>query len=304
MNGGKRRHSRPGRPVVQVMKISMRRPPFRISLNVDPKIGVEGRIRQISVLAARALTRHAFFLFPSSRPRRVLFDHIPKCGGTTVSHFLARHYPGAKIFPLNNPNPVGSAGQFESVEHFKKLSRQERHAFHLVGGHLAHELLDWVHPDCLKVTLIREPVDRIISHYYYVRQNPAHWLHSKVRDQKISLVEYVTSDLSNELRNWCTTHFSGLSIAETERNPDYAVEKAVEVCLTRYDIIGSLDHFTSFIEKLRRQAKLRCGYTNEKFNVTRNRPNRDDIELSTIEKIEATNHLDIAFYARIKAATA
>lgn len=41
----------------------------------------------------------------SKQPMKILFDHIPKCVGSTWNMYLQKHYPRRKIFTLNSRNP-------------------------------------------------------------------------------------------------------------------------------------------------------------------------------------------------------
>lgn len=233
-----------------------------------------------------------WFFMPT--PRKILYDHHPKCGGTSLRLYLQAIYPTEKTFIIDGNNPMAS------VRRFKALPRYERHSYDLVNGHLAHQLLDYTHPSRLAITVFREPVDRIISHYFYAKHTSHHYLYSKIHEAGMSLEEYVTSDLSGELRNWYTTHYTGLTNDEAERNPEKSVTKAMEVVLKRYDIIGFLDDFEAFIETLRKRAKLRYEYKNKRGNKTKDRPFVKDISQSTIRRIKEVNHLDVVFYRKIR----
>jgi len=246
------------------------------------------------VQAKRELIKELLFSFPASRPRKILFDHLHKCGGSSLNIYLGAQYPKRKTFSTDGLNPAAS------VSKFKNLSQPKRYGYDLVNGHLAHELLDYVHPECLTVTVFREPVDRIVSHYYYAKRTPVHYLYSKIHGSEMSLEDYATSDLSCELRNWYTTHFSGLAIDDAEGSPKESVAIAVDVVLKRYDIIGLLDNFSSFIETLCNQANLRYEYKNKRVNVTQGRPSLKNVDQSTISKIEQVNYLDIAMYRKIR----
>ncbi len=252
------------------------------------------RAKKIITRSNQKLIKELLYFFPASRPRKILFDHLPKCGGSSLNVYLNAHYPKRKIFSIDGSNPTAS------VDEFKNLSQRNRHAYGLVKGHLGHKLLDYVHPKCLTVTVFREPVDRIISHYYYAKRTPTHYLYSEIHKSEMSLETYATSNLSVELRNWYTTHFSGLAVDKAERNPEESITRAVEIVLKRYDIIGFLDNFSSFAETLRNQAKLRYEYQNIRVNLTQERPNLNNVEQSTISKIEQVNHLDIALYRKIR----
>ena len=256
------------------------------------------RERTIMVRAKQKLTKELRYALPASRPKKILFDHLPKCGGTSLRVYLQAHYPIRKTFSTDASSPAAS------VNAFKLLSQRKRHGYDLVKGHLAHELLDYVHPEVLRVTVLREPVDRIISHYYYASRTPVHYLYPKIHEAEMSLEDYATSDLDCELRNWYTTHFSGLSVEDAERNPEASIASAVDVMLNGYDIIGFLDDFSSFAETLRDQANLRCEYRNRRDNVTQERPSVNKVAPSTIRTIEQVNHLDTAVYSRVRNALA
>jgi hypothetical protein len=70
------------------------------------------------------------------------------------------------------------------------------------------------------------------------------------------LEEYVTSDLSSELRNWYTTYFTGLNIREAERHPEASVARMLDVILIQYHIVGFLGDISSFISVLRSHPLL------------------------------------------------
>lgn len=240
------------------------------------------------------LKKERRYYFSARQPRRILFDHLPKCGGSTLNTYLGKHYPQRRIFSIIGSNPWASVGEF------KGGSEHKRYKYDLIQGHHAKQLIDFVHPDCLKVTVLREPIDRIISHYSYARTRPKHYLYQKIHQSNMSLDNYVTSGISPELRNFYTTHFSGLTIDDAESNPEKAINSALEMVLNTYDIVGSLDNFPAFTERLRDQAGLRYKYQNTRENVTKGRVSIDDVPMSTISTIEQVNHLDMILYKKIR----
>ena len=252
------------------------------------------RVRKMVVQTKQELIKEFLYLFSASRPRKILFDHLPKCGGSSLNAYLEAHYPKRKTFSTDGLNPDAS------VNEFRKLSQRERYGYDLVKGHLAHKLLNYVHPECLKVTVFREPVERVVSHYYYAKRTPEHYLYSKIHQSQMSLEDYVTSNLSGEVRNWYTSHFAGLLAEKAETRPEESITRAFEVVLKRFDIIGFLDDFSLFVETLRKEAKLRYEYQNEKINITEERPGLNDIDRSILGKIEEINQLDIALFRRIR----
>ncbi|MCF8262163.1 MAG: sulfotransferase family protein [Melioribacteraceae bacterium] len=233
------------------------------------------------------------FWFLRNRPKRILFDHLPKCAGSEINNYVKTH-----LFP----HMVFHTSQVTEKNHelFKSFPQKKRYRFRFVTGHFADELIEYIHPKTLTATVFREPVDRLISHYYYVKRTEIHYLYKKVTENNLSLLEYISSDLSDELRNWYTTHFTGLSIEEAEKNPEKSVELAFQKIVSRYDLVGFQDDLIAFIENLRKMARLRNPYATTNENKTEKRPKLDDISEAVRLKIADINFLDISLYQKLK----
>lgn len=239
------------------------------------------------------LKKEFFSFFSKNTQKRILFDHLHKCGGSSLNKYLETHYLRRKIFSTNGRKPE------MSIEEFKSFPESKRHSYELVKGHLANQLIDYIHPQHLKITVLRNPVDRIASLYYYAKESPKHYLFHKINDSEMSLEDFSASNASNEIINRYTTHFSGYTLADAKTNPEDALNEALNT-LKKYNVIGILDNFLPFTDTLRLQAGLKHKYQNKKVNVTRKRATLDEIQPSTVKKIEEINYLDIALYNKIK----
>jgi hypothetical protein len=228
------------------------------------------------------------------KPQKVLFDHLPKCGGITVNHYLISQYRKKRIYQIDSRNA------HSSLMAFKSLPEATRYTYDVTLGHFADELFDFVHPDTISMTIFREPVDRIISHFYYVKENSDHYLHEIVTNNNMRLEEYVTSGISIELRNWYVQHFLGVSIAEAENHPDQSVAEAYRFVKDRYHIIGFLDDLDTAMDNLREKAGYRKRFKNSYLNRTANRPRKNEIDASVLNTIEQVNFLDVELYGKLK----
>jgi len=90
--------------------------------------------------------------------RAIIFLHIPKTAGQSVHAFLKAGIPAAEICPAReNWQLTGT-------------SIAELRRYRLFSGHL-----DWVQLDCVGgnpfiFTILREPVERILSFYFFLRR--------------------------------------------------------------------------------------------------------------------------------------
>lgn len=90
---------------------------------------------------------------------KILFDHLQKTGGTALLEFLRPRFDDRKVSPLI---------QHENVLFAARLLGE----FEVVGGHL--ELTpdyDWP-GDIYHVTVLRDPIERFLSHYSHAREQP------------------------------------------------------------------------------------------------------------------------------------
>ncbi|HVJ69086.1 MAG TPA: sulfotransferase family 2 domain-containing protein [Caulifigura sp.] len=228
-------------------------------------------------------------------PRPLLFDHVPKCAGTTVSAYLSSQYPARTVFQLNEDTPE------KSLAKFRALPESRRHGFRLIAGHEAHQLLNLVDPSVLTLTILREPVDRLVSHYYYVKRNIGHYLHQRLISEQITLEDYASPELSPELSNWYTIHYSGLPVAEVQADPFGALERAYTNVIEHYDVIGFQDELPETMAAVRRIVGLEKAFANTFLNQTVNRERVEDVSPLAKKRIIEANALDIELYERLNA---
>ncbi len=90
--------------------------------------------------------------------RRVAFLHIPKTGGTALHRFLTGQFREDEICPERS-NLLGACGS-ESLARYR-----------LFSGHFDRMTVDRLPTPIVKITLLRNPRDRIISLYRFWRSH-------------------------------------------------------------------------------------------------------------------------------------
>lgn len=232
--------------------------------------------------------------YQRNTPAAILFDHLPKCAGSTLTSYLLKQYPRRLTFQINGHQT------HQSVRKFCDSPQDQRHQYSLIVGHFAHQTIDYARPDMLRATYLRHPVDRIVSHYYFVKSQPHHYLHQAVMEQNMSLEDYAFSGISSELENHYTAHFSNLTPDQVKAAPQAALEKAFHSLSNDYHVVGFQDQYTAGVEALRKAAGLKLPFRNTQHNRNKRRTASDDIPIAARKAIRQTNAIDIELFELLK----
>ena len=221
--------------------------------------------------------------------RPIIFLHIPKTAGTTVSDILRRQYAAHQIYE----------DEFDRAEvraRFEALPAEEKRRYHLFRGHLPFGFHTYLARPATYFTFLRHPVDRVLSHYYYVRSRPDLFgLHDAIVRDRLSLYEIIEQDLIVDISNMQTRYLAGLphlfpANAYTEAHLDSARHNLAAY----FGVVGLVEQFDASLLLLRHAFGWRdCFYVRR--NVTR-RPAREAIAPETVTLIERKEAYDMALY--------
>jgi len=111
----------------------------------------------------------------ASAEAQIYFLHIMKTAGTSLVNAMA-----ARSGPRLCLSQV-------FLDHVPFLPEPLLQGAALVAGHLGAGVIPWLAPDAKVVTVIREPVSRVLSHYSHLRRDPAVMSHTA----ELSLSDFV-----------------------------------------------------------------------------------------------------------------
>ena len=227
----------------------------------------------------------------NNQQNSLLFIHIPKAGGSTLNSIIQRHYDLDSIFKINGNCPKAS------IDKFKNLTEAERKRIKLVNGHMSFGLHDFLPNASTYITMLRHPVERIISHYYYVLRTPNHYLHDKVTSQNMNLKDYISSGISQELENDQTRLLSGIGQKNfnLDRSSNDMLEAAKRNLTEKFVVVGLTEKFDETLILLQEKLGFKHILYIEK-NVTKDRPKIQNISEETAKLIKQKNQLDIELY--------
>ena len=219
----------------------------------------------------------------------IIFIHNVKAAGTTLRGIFRRQYEPGAVFTTSHAYFDLAQLDLEPVR-----AGVEQGKLHVVQGHIPFGLHEHVTRSATYVTLLRAPVDRLVSHYHsrVERGYGARVLRSG--DRTMSLEEYVETGGVKELDNAMTRRLSGL-------DPDVGgcsramLERAKEHLDRHFSVVGLSERFDETLVLLARTFGWKyLLYT--RTNVTAERPPIDSLPSTTRDLIAARNVLDVELY--------
>ena len=226
-----------------------------------------------------------------SRNQTLIFLHIPKTAGTTLSHILDRCYPKNQIF--NFKDPIDR----DAIENFKRFAEEKREAYRLIKGHFSFGFHRHLPGDSTYLTFLREPIARTLSFYYYARSHPDHYLYPLLENGGVELRTLLRkrTAVTHEFFNLQTCMIAGDEWEDIERPADReAVERAKQNLGSRFRL-GLTEKFDASLRLLSKRFGWKIG-SYRKRNVTRKKPSIETVDSETHELLSEANALDIELY--------
>jgi len=218
----------------------------------------------------------------------ILFLHIPKAAGTTLAGIAERHYPARKQYRL------GENAQ-AAIERFNQLPEAERGRYRYIAGHFPYGVHEQVPGPYAYMTMLREPIDRVISFYHFIRNDSRHPWHEVLPD---SIHEFALNCHLPVFDNGQTRQLAGDwgRIPFGECGPDL-LERAKQN-LEAIEVVGLRE---AFIPSLL-LAGQRFGWRRLGFQPANRNPDRptEPVDADTLEQLRQWNKLDLELYAFAK----
>ncbi|MBI4114843.1 MAG: sulfotransferase family 2 domain-containing protein [Candidatus Niyogibacteria bacterium] len=224
----------------------------------------------------------------------IIFVHIVKGGGVTLQHIISRHFPQSRSLR------TAVSQEDSTLIRFEKLTQKEKDSIQFLYGHVPFGLHRYFSYPCRYITMLREPVARVISFYYYAQEKKSSPYKADQLAKGITLKDFIESDIAM-VANFQTRMIAG------EYTAGYAAarplgEDALETAKKHIDddIIfpGIMEQFDESLILMKKKLGLSCIYyarANENKNP-KYRSEKENIPAHIIEIIKKNNAFDIALY--------
>lgn len=180
-------------------------------------------------------------------PQAILFMHIAKTAGTAFREAIAENYKHSQIAYLY-PHPPGLL-----VSSLGLLPLDQRARFRLVMGHFEYGIHELLPQESTYVTIVRDPIKRVISHYYYLLETqPDITLDGP---SPMSLIEMLERRRTTDLDNLMVRCFSGVDeyTVPAGQIDQQMYDLAVEHLRTRFSFVGYQDRVDQAYSALQKQ---------------------------------------------------
>lgn len=217
----------------------------------------------------------------------LFFLHIPKTAGTTLNMILDANFASESILDLYTDD------QHSAI---RDMTYNRLADYALIRGHIFvqdyDEILDGPVP--MRVfTFLRDPVERVISEYFFLKRWPKSHLYKYLNENKVTLTDYVTSDIGVLRRRGSNNMTNSLS-GTMAHSLGERLATAWHHLSERFVCFGILERFDESLLLLAKTAGLREIFY-ERQNVRATTADRM-VTQAEIEVIVEYNRLDVRLY--------
>lgn len=213
----------------------------------------------------------------------LVFVHVPRTAGSTFNAILAQCY-GPDVFHVDPYDIHNSLATY----------RRDPTSWRVASGHIGAESVPG-----RRVTILREPLERVVSEYLYARERPRH--HEHEHANAMSLGEYVGRGLVTGVDNQAVRQLSGP--ADVSMGPgdfrfvpfgectDEMLARAKRN-LARFDVIGITEDLPAFVS----ECADRFGWGEQAVPHLNTTASALIPSPAQTRLILEQNHLDVALY--------
>ena len=214
-----------------------------------------------------------------------LFSHVPKTAGTSIESIIAKNFALAECLHINAPD-LNNLPQIINV-------KQNRPKY-ICGHHPMHGLIYQLLPvqPLFHFTMLRDPVDRVLSYYNYVKGKLDHPMHKFAAEH--SLINFLHQNPSPELSNGQSKRFSGYLHQGTASDHTLLTE-AQDTLAHCFSLVLTTCLFDESLLLLQKRMGLTDIYY-QRHNVSQKFLHKSELDDATLNFILEHNQADMQLF--------
>ena len=206
------------------------------------------------------------------------------------------------------------------ISDISRMSNDQKKMINCISGHLPFGVHKLFPQQCKYISLVRNPIDRVISEYYSLNDKPEHPFNKYYLSKKISFEDFICLETINEkgkvpegiymgtgIKNQQTRFINGIlyrsALGDLAPAYDDTLGKAIENIKQYFLLIGTVEQYEKFLILLRRKMKWNFRdifHYRKKMNVSTKRPRKEELPKRIIQLIEKNNSDDMELYDYVK----
>ena len=233
----------------------------------------------------------------------VYFTHIQKTGGTSIDHAISQYYRRcdySRIFAAPSYRAADVLAQKSTTQTRRQhvweireylVAYEMAKSTKYIAGHVPFSQTIWeeFHNDYIYLIVLRDPVKRFISKYFYNTFKASNHLKME-RD----LQDVVSSSSGKDWGSEYVRFISGLNNND-DCTSNNAIQKAKDN-LEKFNVIGFLENLEAFVNDFHEVSGIRLQISHKRENPV----SKPEIDESTIFKIKELCQPDIEIYEYAK----
>lgn len=222
---------------------------------------------------------------------RIFFHHVPKTAGTTVCSTLRMNFRPDSVFD------VRASTKAERFNHFRQVVGESKgQHLKLVIGYMPLDALSlWRnHCDVTAISVLRNPLDRVVSLLNDIYRREDHYLHGRMHNilSESGILGVLQPSFTHEISNEIVRYFNfGMSCSEKLKLEH--LEAAKDNASRLFSIIGVTDKHDEFLYLLKQNRLIDTNFYIKKNVKKGPRLTFDEIAKKEICDI---NQLDMEFF--------
>lgn len=261
-------------------------------------------------------------LFPKRFPKKLFFVHLPKTGGTSVDqafHDLLKTVSARGFQEYQRHDSMAAAAMAEllhgydfrkgnsndypmqrfGIENVVYLMSQPKVRY--ISGHVCFspKVFSAVSDQWDYLTVLRDPVDRYISEYFYLKYRNVSGGRRRRFDISEALEEYIDSYHGRLQGVEYVKYYGGLKQNSDEYFSDAAVAQAIEN-LGKFRAVGRIEEIDVFAHKIKALYGIDIDVGLHNKSPASKSQKESELSPELLEKIRDVCKLDLAVYEAVK----